>query len=217
MTDSEILSAYFNGGHLEETPLKRLLEIRQSCIDQAVSRAVSGWGVSFSGDFEDIERQYPDIVKDGLTGQTVIELGPVHRPVYMELKKFDISRYVAVEPFEPRATGGALNHILDQVQDGDAEFERMKLSDKDGLSYLITQPDKSAVVMSYGVFCPDLQHGNGLYVRFLAKEIHRVTPENGITIHCGNPGYDLHSLFKQVGFQIAETRQDYVALGIKKS
>jgi hypothetical protein len=57
--------------------------------------------------------------------------------------------------------------------------------------------------MSFGMICPELQNiGNNIYYSFLAKEIYRVTPKQGITVHVGNPFLDVSQLLESAGFKI---------------
>lgn len=70
---------------------------------------------------------------------------------------------------------------------------------------MLEQQSNSSVVMSFGLFCPDLQSGKKLYCRFLAHEIYRVTPYNGITIHYGNSGFGIKKLFEEAGFKIIKS------------
>ncbi len=129
-----------------------------------------------------------------------------------EIEKFGIAKYTAVEAFETKATGGALSYILDRLPkaQSDAAFLEMTLSDKDGLTYLINQPDESAIVMSFGVLCPWLQqHENATYYRFLAREIYRVTPQGGISVHVVNSGGGWEEMFSTAGFDTIPSRTSH--------
>lgn len=73
----------------------------------------------------------------------------------------------------------------------------------DALTYLMKQPDKSAIVCSFGVVDSgvlDSFMGRdaplGKYIDVLAKEIYRVTPTNAITLH----GTDGFSELEKAGF-----------------
>jgi len=69
----------------------------------------------------------------------------------------------------------------------------------DGLSYLLQQPDESAIVMSFGVLEDGILDGTDEYSipvfrkynRLLGEEIYRVTPKGGITLHGLDSIYDL--------------------------
>lgn len=74
----------------------------------------------------------------------------------------------------------------------------------DGLSYLVRQPEESAIVTSFGVFDEGVLHAGPKepdelfrYRQLLADEIYRVTPIGGITLH----GLDWYFEFERAGFK----------------
>ena len=80
----------------------------------------------------------------------------------------------------------------------------------DGLTYLLSQPDESAVVFSSCVFREDVLTDVGLppelarkYLDYLINQIYRVTPKNGISIHADNTPYIAwDKIFENVGFKV---------------
>lgn len=74
----------------------------------------------------------------------------------------------------------------------------------DGLTYLMRQPEGSALVCSFGVFDDGMLYMDGVkiekplreYVSKLCKEIYRVTPKGGITLH----GLEWDGDLKDAGF-----------------
>lgn len=212
MNTAEIIDAYCRGRPLDASDLQIAQAARERSIATTLERAVSGIATSFVEDFEILALRHAHLFREQLKGRDVIEIGPAHRPAYTDLKKFGIGRYTAVEAFETKSTGGALNHILDQLPkaQGDAAYREMTLSDKDGLTYLINQPDESAIVMSFGVLCPWLQqHENTNYYRFLAREIYRVTPQGGISVHVVNSGGGWEEMFSTAGFDTIPSRTSH--------
>jgi len=119
---------------------------------------------TFLPDLEEIP-----LLREGFKGKKVIELGPERNPVYPHLAKHGIAGYTAVEPNYADETSEAL-----KGHDGKTDVVKV-----DGLSYLLSQPNDSAVVISFGVlpWC-----GNS-YMESIAQEIYRVTPPGGISVH----------------------------------
>lgn len=210
-----IILDYITGKDLSPEDLQKVIEAREKSIKTASYQTASGVGTNFYYDFDRICFEGIKEMSEGLKGQRVIELGPGMHPIYEKLISFEIDHYIAVEGFEPDATGGALNVMLENH--GDDHFQKVEVVHKDALSYLLEQPDESAVVMSFGMMCPELQNGkNDLYYPFLAKEIHRVTPKDGLTLYVGSRDFGLAHLMKKVGFESIYTRENYQFLGRKK-
>jgi hypothetical protein len=78
------------------------------------------------------------VLLDELTKHPVIEIGPGGNPLntFLECKS-----YVGVQPFECHVPNVGENYVI-----------------MDGLSYLRKQKDKSAIVVSFGVFDTDVLH-----------------------------------------------------------
>ena len=109
------------------------------------------------------------LLREGFIGRKVIELGPERNPVYPHLAKLGIAGYTAVEPNYADETSEAL-----KGHEGKTDVVKV-----DGLSYLLTQPNDSSIVISFGVlpFCSES------YEESTAKEIYRVTVPGGISVH----------------------------------
>ncbi len=112
----------------------------------------------------------------------VIELRPGPTPLYQLFQHLGVAEYVAVEPFNPTMTREKLPSEIEVVEE-------------DGLTYLLKQPDNSAIVVSCGVIDPTLYGKKQppertlrimMYYQFLADEIYRVTPPGDISIHTGH-------------------------------
>src|SRR3989339_165030 len=74
-----------------------------------------------------------------------------------------------------------------------------KIVEEDGLSYLLKQDDESSLVTSYGIICPEISRmNNNDYFKFLIKEIYRVTPKDGITMHVH--GFEKEKAINLFGF-----------------
>jgi len=138
------------------------------------------------------------IHKVNLNGQRVIELGPGGAPkAKVLLERWGAREYVGVEPFFIDMTRRRLG----------LEDERITLIKTDGLTYLLSQPDNSAVVINCGVICPELIRGwfgpyNMDYYRFLGREIFRVTPYGAATVSITNrTGEERDLFFRDHGFK----------------
>lgn len=78
----------------------------------------------------------------------------------------------------------------------------------DGLTFLLKQPDESAIVTSFGVLEDGVLHMGGCsidhllsrYTAELGRQIYRVTPKGAITLHGLDSSHDL----KNAGFIIEE-------------
>lgn len=141
-----------------------------------------------------------------LQNQQVIEIGPGCNPLAaFLLERIGVRKYVAVEPLRPELTERLLNV-------GDS---RIILERNDGLTYLLQQPDESAIVMSFGVldwtlfdFLPFNTDGISWsrqeiddYMRLLVKEVYRVTPSGSITVNQPSGDGKVASFFDKVGFR----------------
>ncbi len=81
----------------------------------------------------------------------------------------------------------------------------------DGLTFLLRQPDESAIVTSFGVLedgvlympkgCGSIDHLLPMYTAELGKQIYRVTPKGAITLH----GLDCSRDLENTGFIIEES------------
>lgn len=196
MVLEQTLNAYFKGDRLSETDLKPVFDYRSECITQAVlslgylqrkfgisdAKNVKRW--QFGQHFDEIfeSEEYVPVFKKQMQGQRVIELGPGFYPkADMLFEKFGIDKYDAAEPRTYELTQAKL----------DMKDPRIRLVKEDSLSYLLRQPDDSAIIISCGVICPELlqcaaDDPDISYFRFLGKEMQRVTPKGALTIHGTN-------------------------------
>ena len=85
------------------------------------------------------------------------------------MAKLGIAGYTAVEPYYADETSEALKGHESQTN----------VVPIDGLSYLLSQPNDSAIVISFGV----LPWCRESYEESTAKEIYRVTVPGGINVH----------------------------------
>lgn len=187
------LNAYFKRNQLTKEQLRFITDYRSECITQAIlslgylqrkfgpsgSSNVKPW--MFKNHFDEIfeSDEYASLLCEQMQDQRVIELGPGFYPeADMLFEKFGIAEYVAVEPINFKLTEAKL----------DMKDPRIRVVREDSLSYLLRQPNNSAIVISCGVICleylqfaadnPDIS-----YFRFLGKEMQRVTPTGTLTIH----------------------------------
>lgn len=151
-----------------------------------------------------------------IEGRKVIELGPGN--CYRILKnahyfqELGAREYVAVEPMMlEKLENDDWFDTAEQVNKHFSEGSKIALVpnsepqirshvkipvtavSSDGLSYLLSQPDNSAIVYSSRVFRPDALFDVGLpndiavrYVNNLIHQIGRVTPSGAISLHAGN-------------------------------
>lgn len=174
---SSLVSAYFRGFDISCEDLQKVRNYRKECVERALEPNMSEGSTNSRKVHELLLKRFREVFAKELAGKRIIELGPGSYPFVELLSGFDIKEYVGVEPFNAKCTKCAL-----------PVDERIKIVEQDGLSYLLTQPSESAVVLSFGVFAPELYSMSDLkkvydYYRFMAKEITRVTPKNSITIH----------------------------------
>jgi hypothetical protein len=135
----------------------------------------------------------------------LIELGPSDTQVLDSLKLNEIDTYVGVEPFAYQETRRAIDLFIRK----NPHFQgSLTLANEDGLTYLPTQQECSATVVSsmvleHSVIGYHLPFNHTLveqYRRELCQEIYRVTPEGGITMH-SNLDEDYISCLQKVGFK----------------
>jgi len=200
-----VVNTFFKGKDLESGDADRILQYRAECIKAALAPSFTGIGINYGENFERVINRYKfkKTVREQLRKRRVIELGPGDDPkAKLLFERYDIGEYVGVEPFYYRITEERLN-----MQD-----ERISVVREDGLSYLLNQPDENAIVVSSGVVCPELfkQPCGSDYLRFLGREIFRVTPEGGVTVHLApQPG----DFFVEHGFKALHNRDDEFTYG----
>ena len=122
-------------------------------------------------------------------GSGVIEIGPGYTGMLPGLFNLDIQFYVGVEPINSWKTSKAIKEFLDDFPQYDGKLSIVKI---DALSFLRTQDDNSATVLSSGVLEDCIIGCNAekdkiveKYKTELCAEIYRVTPIGGVSIHGG--------------------------------
>lgn len=136
----------------------------------------------------DLEKN--SLLREGFRDRKVVELGPERKPVYVHLAQLGIADYTAVEPFYADETREALRGHIGQIN----------VVQVDGLSYLLTQPNDSCVVVSFGV----LPYCSEPYNKSIAKEIFRTTVPGGISIHDLNGDSIKRYHYSKAGFRPIE-------------
>lgn len=197
-----ILGRYLVGEHLTEEEMRELTAYRQKCITHNLEHGNSYHGSEFSPHFESLIKKAAK--KNGidleqrLKMKKVIELGPGGSPLAKDFLDLGVSGYFGVEPFVPDLTKQML-----------PKDHRVSLVPEDGLTYLLKQPDNSAIVVSFGAVCVELGgpisslediRGNLEYLAFLAREMFRVTLKGEIMISVPSSKYT-DELFEDVGFR----------------
>lgn len=190
--DRHTLISYFKGKNIGSEELENIHGYRAECIARALKPRITMPFENYSQHFGMIQRCFEDLLRQHFSGERVIELGPGASPLAEKFFEFGAKEYVGVEPFHPELTEEAL-----PIQD-----ERVNLVKDDGLTYLLQQPENSALVVSFGVLCPELLGWcNDDYYRFLGREIYKVTPEGNISIHVHGFSGILYDFFEIHGFR----------------
>ncbi|MDI6736900.1 MAG: hypothetical protein QME12_00085 [Nanoarchaeota archaeon] len=205
---SDMLNDYFAGRELSEDELKAVLACRERCIKQAASHSLTSttsYAMSFDVQMQMLRKYFENaetIIRDSINGRKAIELGPGCNPMHKWLLEKGASEYTGVELFYPR--------ISEKMVEG----ENARIAANDALSFLVSQPGESAIVASRGVLNQEVMPSSN-YARFLAREIYRVTPKGGITIHSmGVSSLDAKRFFREAGFRPLDER-DYNAVWVK--
>lgn len=158
-----------------------------------------------------------DYLKRELSGKKIIELGPGFVGNKLDHARFfaalGASSYVGVEPTITQEKKKSWTPPITFLPRYAPDRQRVTLEipyalvAQDGLSYLLTQPDDSAVIFSSCVFRYDVLGSTGLpeeleskYLKELVKQMQRVTPEGAISIHADNTFPD--ELFEEAGFTV---------------
>jgi hypothetical protein len=205
---SDILDDYFANRDLNSDELIEVLACRERNIAKAASHSLTSttsYAMSFDVQMELFKRYFEnseDIFKNSINGREAIELGPGCNPMHRWLFERGASEYTGVEMLYPQ--------ISQRMVSGD----NARIVDNDALSFLVSQPDESAIIASRGVLNDEVMP-SASYARFLIKEIYRVTPKGAITIHSmGVSSADEKRFFKEAGFRPLDER-DYNAVWIK--
>jgi hypothetical protein len=208
--DAEIVKMFVQGNCPHQL-LDRAYALRNQSIEKAMDPSVAS---SHASTFE-----VPDIIisKYGknklakeIEGKRVIELGPAHNPRAKLLLDLGAKEYVGVELFNSFMASCFTQN-----------YNRAKIVQKDALSYLINQEEGSAVVVSFGFLCDALHIYNPHYIPFITKEIQRITPKDGVSVHSGS--CDFANSFNAAGFSSKEVlkvkndkKENYLFLGVFK-
>ena len=206
---SDILNDYFANKDLTSDELIEALACRERCIAKAADNSLTSttsYAMSFDVQMELFKRYFEnaeDILKNSITGRKAIELGPGCNPMHRWLLERGASEYTGVEMLYP------------QVSERMITGNNAKIVDNDALSFLVSQPDESAIIASRGVLNEEVMPSSN-YSRFLVKEIYRATPKGGITIHStGVSSNDEKRFFKEAGFKPLDSR-DYNVVWVKE-
>lgn len=206
---SDILNDYFANRDLNSDELNEVLACRERCIAKAASHSLpstTSYAMSFNVQMELMKRYIQnaeDILKNSINGRKAIELGPGCSPMHKWLFEQGASDYTGVELLYPQ--------ISERIVSG----ENARIVDSDALSFLLSQPDGSAIVASRGVLNDEVMPSTS-YARFLIREIYRVTPKGAVTIHSmGVSSLDEKRFFREAGFTPLDDK-DYNAVWIKQ-
>ncbi|MDD4878116.1 MAG: hypothetical protein PHO02_03710 [Candidatus Nanoarchaeia archaeon] len=205
---SEILNDYFASRDLASDELNEVLACRERSIAKAASHSLpstTSYAMSFDVQMELMKRHIENaenILKSSIRGRRAIELGPGCNPLQKWLLERGASEYTGVEMLYP------------QVSEKMVSGENAKIVKSDALSFLVSQPDESAIVASRGVLNDEVMPSPN-YARFLIREIYRVTPKGAVTIHSmGVSSLDENRFFREAGFKPLDDK-DYNAVWIK--
>ncbi|HIG95079.1 MAG: hypothetical protein QT05_C0016G0005 [archaeon GW2011_AR13] len=171
--DRQILNDYFTGKEICQEDFESIKRYREYCIQQANQPGLTRPYTNYSGNFDLMKKLYPEVSRENLKGKKIIEIGTGANPLAKDFLEMGVTEYTGLEPFHPELSRENLK-----------ECQNAKIVEEDGLSYLLKQDDESSLVTSYGIICPEISRmNNNDYFKFLIKEIYRVTPKNGITMH----------------------------------
>jgi hypothetical protein len=187
--DYELVRMYLNGNCPQES-LDYVCGLRDKSIEIAKTPSILTKSTSSTkGVLENIIRLYgEEKLKKEIEGKTVIELGPAHNPNhYIFLKQLGAKEYIGVDLFND-FIGNCFTNT----------HSKAKVVKEEALSFLIKQPSESAIVVSFGFLCNALHADNEHFVPFVSREIYRITPKNGISVHQGV--YELKTSLPGAGF-----------------
>lgn len=169
--------------------LDRAYALREKSIELAMDPSIASNAASTYEVLDVIVSKYgADNIANEIKGKKVIELGPSHDPKARFFLDNGAKEYVGVDLFHSFIGTCFVQNYL-----------KAKIVEKDALSYLMNQEDESAVVASFGFLCDALHMLNPHYVPFVVKEIYRITPKGGISIH--STACDIENSFEAAGFK----------------
>lgn len=111
------------------------------------------------------EENISDGIKPHFKNKKVIELGSGFGVLIKSLFSAGIQSYVGVDPFYGASTQ---NQITKFEKDNEIPKDAAKAVEMDGLTYLLKQPDNSAIIASNGLFCTELI-GKSLSLMFVGN------------------------------------------------
>lgn len=206
---SDILNDYFANRDLAGDELREVLAYRERCIAQAAEgsfKSATSYQPSFDSQMEVISNKlsgFEEMLMNSLKGKRAIELGPGCNPMHSWLFARGAASYTGIELFyseeSARLSAGKNSEIVHS----------------DALSFLVSQPGNSAIVVSRGVLNMEVMPSFN-YMRFLIREIYRITPAGNLTIHAmGILSHDEKRFFREAGFKPLDER-DYNAVWVKE-
>lgn len=206
--DAEIVKMFVQGKCPPQL-LDRAYALRSQSIEQAMDpRVASSPAPAYEIPDLIISKYGEDKISKEIEGKRVIELGPAHNPRAKLLLDLGAKEYVGVELFNVFMASCFTQN-----------YNKARIVQKDALTYLINQEDESAVVVSFGFLCDALHMQNTHYIPFITKEIQRITPKGGISVHSG--ACDFSSSFNAAGFDSSEVtkikndnKENYLFLGV---
>lgn len=164
------------------------LDFKNKIRDDDVQDVLSS--INFKNQEVTLKKTLHDNNLNPLRGATVVDLGSGMMPRHIARQVFsgNAKKYIAVDLEPPNIE--SLKKDLERDKWEDQEVESVE---SDMLEYLLKLKDQSSTVVSSGSTRLDevIRGEKGVaYLRFLAHEIARVTPEKGITYH-----YEYEPLF----------------------
>lgn len=179
MLHEQLLEDFFCRRDLSPEDLNAVSRHRDSCIEKYRWQFSGDHGTTTAGNelHESVLQYLKGLIefREAVRGRRVIELGPGSNPLAERLlEDFEALEYVGVEMNS--------NSTLAVV----GSTDRVRIEGTDALSYLLTQPTESAIVVSIAMLDPMIYGDTNMawhYNRFLGREIFRVTPRGKPTFH----------------------------------
>jgi hypothetical protein len=206
----QIVKAYVGGATLSPEELESVMSIQEAAIhemQQYLLKARKPRGPQVKADeFFDPLREFGHhrfpLLEGLLDGVDVLEIAAGPTP-WLSLLEYPVRSVTLEEP-----------HFTMQTQEAVKEYT-IPVDDRDALSFLLDQPDASAVVVSkgfswdlFGLGVIDFQFDTD-YFCFVAREIARITPVGKPTLHVSfNDSYLAMAGFEPTNIQWIYRRSD---------
>lgn len=238
----ELLEKFFDNEELSKEEFEKIEKYRNACIKEVSKKATTYneiptdfsrsslenmssliedyYGELNQKSFDEDER------KEFFRGKDIIDLGAGPYPVdnVFNFLMWGADKYIGVDANESLNEKAIKEYIEDsnkgRKQKGWMYVENFNIESvkKDSLEYLMTVPENSAFIISNGFLVlgeviPKNQKGED-YLKFIAKEIARITPEKGFTYHSFYDKKLLRYLSKY--FELKNEDLDHYALWAKK-